>query len=199
MAQGITGSLPNFNSNNDVLPYLIAHRNHLTMAEIIYACDWALDPGFIQRDAITQFMLTLPIAQQHQLEDDECPLCCSPYEADSNVHFPIQLPCGHILGDICLGELLKDSESCLFCRATIFTRPAAAPPLANRRSEDILRGLLQSGNFFLTETTTDSRSEKSFAAFCSWAHGRGGDNQSIIARLVATEKIGQMEFSMVGF
>lgn len=197
MAQGVTGRLPTFNSNNEILPYLAQHRNHLTMTDITHACAWALDPGFIQRDAIAQFIFSLPRAQPHQLDEEECPLCCSPYDADSNDHFPVLLPCGHIFGADCLSEWLKKSESCIYCRAPTFHAPAAAPPLASRTSEEILRGLLQSGREFLTETLLGSGSDKSYAAFYRWAHGHGRDSESIILRLVAREMIGQLELSVI--
>lgn len=196
MAEGQIGRLPNFNSNNEVLPYLIEHRSHLTMTDITHACAWALDPGFIQRDAIAQFVFSLNRAQPDQLDDGECPLCCSPYERHSKDHFPVLLPCGHIVGADCLSESLKDNESCPYCRATIFTAPAAAPPPAYSGSEELLRGLLQSGRAFLTETL-GSKSGKSYAAFYSWAHDRGGDNESIMARIVAKQKIGQLESSII--
>lgn len=195
MAQGITGTLPNFSSNNEVLPYLIENRHHLTMMQITHASDWALDPGFIQRDAIAQFILALPRAQQHQIDDDECLLCCNPYEIDSDVHFPIVLPCGHIYGVACLAESLKESESCFYCRATILTRPAAAPPLANPGSEVILRGLLQSGRAFLEEGMLGSGSDKSYAAFSRWAHGYSTDVESFIARTFAKQLISKFELS----
>lgn len=196
MAQGITGTLPNFNSNNEVLPYLIENRHHLTMMQITHASGWALDPGFIQRDAIAQFILTLPRAQQHQLDDEECLLCLNPYETDSDAHFPIVLPCGHIVGAACLNESLKDGESCSHCRVTIFTTPAAAPQLANPASEEILRGLLQSGRVFLEETMLGSGSDKSYAAFSRWAHGDITDVESFIARTIAKELIRKFELPL---
>lgn len=196
MAQGITGTLPNFASNNEVLPYLIENRHHLTMMQITHASDWALDPGFLQRDAIAQFILTLPHAQQHQLEEEECLLCCNPYEIDSDAHFPIVLPCGHIFGAACLNESLKDSESCSHCRATIFTRPAAPPHLANPASEEILRGLLESGRVFLEDTMLGSGSDKSYAAFSGWAHGYSTNFQSFIDRTIAKELIRKFEPSL---
>lgn len=196
MAQGTTGTLPNFNSNNEVLPYLIENRHHLTMMDIIHACHWALDPGFIQRDAIAQFILTLPRAQQHQLHDEECLLCCNEYETDSGAHFPIVLPCGHIVGAVCLIESLKDSESCYYCRTTIFTRPAAAPPLADPSSEAKLRSLLQVGRVFLQETTLSSESDKSYAAFYRWAHGYSTDFESFIARTIAKQLIQGLKLSI---
>lgn len=196
MAQGITGTLPNFSSNNEVLPYLIENRHHLTMMQITHASDWALDPGFIQRDAIAQFILTLPRAQQHQLDDEECLLCCNPYKIDSDAHFPIVLPCGHIVGAACLDESLKDNESCSHCRATIFTRPAAAPNLANPGSEEILRRLLQSGRVFLEERMLDPESDRSYTAFSRWAHGYSTDVESLIARIIAKELIRKFELSL---
>lgn len=199
MAQDIPGTLPNFSSNNEVLPYLFENRNNLTMMQIIHASDWALDPGFIQRNAITQFILRLPRAQQHQLVgNEECLLCNDPYETTSDaLHFPIVLPCCElIVGAACLFESLKTSESCVLCRATILTRPAAAaPPLANPASEGILRGLLKSGRDFLEE---ESISDKSYAAFKSWAHGNGTnstDVESIIARALAREAIRKFQLS----
>lgn len=196
MAEGVIRTRPNFNSNNEVLPYLIENRNHLTMTDITHVCAWALDPGFIQRDAIAQFVLSLRHAQPDQLDDGECPLCCSPYKTHSGSHFPV-LPCGHIVGADCLSESLKDNESCPYCRETIYTAPAVASPPANSRSEETLRGLLQSGRAFLRETLTGPESDESYAAFYSWAHGHGSDNESIIARLVARGKIGQLELSVI--
>lgn len=193
MAQGFTGTLPNFNSNNEVLPYLIENRHHLTMMQITYASDWALDPGFIQRDAIAQFILALPRAQQHQIEDEECLLCCNPYETDSDAHFPVVLPCGQIFGAACLRESLKESESCFYCRATIFTRPAAAPPLADPGSKKVLRGLLLSGRVFLEEGELDSESDKSYAAFSRWAQGNSTDVESFIARTIAKQLVTKFE------
>lgn len=187
---------PNFNSNNEVLPYLIENRENLTMTDITDACAWALDPGFIQRDAIAQFVFSLPPAQASQLDDGECRLCCSPYNTHSEDFFPV-LPCGHIFGADCLRESLKDNERCPYCRATIYTAPAPASPPANSSSEETLRGLLQSGTAFLKETLTGSESDKSYAAFYSWAHGHGRDNESIIARFFAKGMIGQLELSVV--
>lgn len=196
MAGGAIGTLPNFTSNNEVLPYLIKNRNHLPMTYITYACAWALDPGFIQHDAIAQFVFSLRRAQPNQLDDGECPLCCSPYEAHSEEDFLV-LPCGHIVGADCLSESLKNYESCPYCRATIFAAPPAAPPPTNSSSEETLRGLLQSGRVFLRESLTNSESDKSYAAFYSWAHGHGSDNESIMARLVARGMIGQLELSVI--
>ena len=191
MAQDITGTLPNFGSNNEVLPYLVKNRSHLTMMDITLAAEWALDPGFIQRDAIVQFILNLPRAQQHQLDDEKCLLCYYPYEEDSDdAHFPIVLPCGDIVGAACLRDSLKDCESCPCCRAIIFTRPAAAPPLADPRSESILRGLHQSGKVFLEETMM---SDKSYAAFGTWARGDSTNIQSFIGRTIAKENIRQLD------
>lgn len=196
MAQDFTGRLPNFNSSNDVRTYLIENRHHLNMIKITDASDWAMDPGFIQRDAIAQFILTLPRAQQHQLDDERCLLCLSPYDTVSDAHFPIVMPCGHIVGAACLSESLEDSESCPYCRATIFTRPAAAPHLANPSSETILRGLLQSGRAFLEETMLSSQSEKSYAAFYRWAHGHSIDSETVIFHALAREINRQLESSV---
>lgn len=63
--------LPNFTLIHQVLPYLNNHRNNLSMVDIKNACAWALDPGFIQRDAIAKFVHALPRAQQQQLIDNE--------------------------------------------------------------------------------------------------------------------------------
>ena len=195
MAQDITVTLQNFGSNNEVLPYLVKNRRHLTMMDITHAAEWALDPGFIQRDAIVQFILNLPRAQQHQIDDEKCLLWYYPYTEDSDAHFPIVLPCGDIVGADCLRESLKDCESCPCCRAIIFTRPAAAPPLTNPRSESILRGLHQSGKVFLEETMMGSACVKSYAAFCTWAGDDSTNIQSVIGRTIAKENIRQLDLA----
>lgn len=202
MAQDITGTLPTFSSANEVLPYLLENRNRLTMMQITEAVDWALDPGFTQRDAITQFILSLPRAQE---PDEECRLCYNPYETvfpeALAIHFPIVLPCcWHIFGAPCLYQLLKDSESCSLCRETIFTRRPRAPPLDNPTSEEILRALLKSGRTFINKEDSmllasgyASGSDRSYAAFCSWAHGHSSNVENIIARTLAREAITKFE------
>ncbi len=204
--------LPKFTSIHQVLPYLNNHRNHLSMVDITNACDWALDPGFIQRDAIAKFVHALPRAvddeqqkyshhgqqqphhdDQQQLVKDECPLCCRPYDVDSGAHFPVVMPCGHVVGAACLKELLKDTEACFHCGATVFKVPAATTTLANPRHEGILRGLLQSGGVFLGEKMSVLGSDKSYAAFFRWAHGHGTEHDSIMARLHARETIGKLD------
>lgn len=193
MAQGVTGTLPNFNSNEEVLPYLIKNRHHLTMREIRNASAWALDPGFIQRDAIAQFVPTLPRAQQHQIDDGDCLLWCGkPYDTDSGAHFPVALPCGHIVGATCLYEMLKDSETCFHCGSTIFTRPAV-PRLANLNSEQLLQGLVNVGGVFIEETMLGSGSDVSYAAFCTWARGHCTDFLIYTYRLLADQLITQLE------
>lgn len=197
------------------------------MVDITNACDWALDPGFIQRDAIANFVHALPRAQQQQVVDDEqhkhshddqqilaqdeqqqpghddqqdlgedgCLLCCRPYDVDSGAHFPVALPCGHVVGASCLKKSLKDTDSCLECGATVFTLPAATTVLANPGHEGILRGLVQSGGVFLEEKSSVPGSDKSYAAFFRWAYGHGTDHDSIIARLHAKETIGKLDIS----
>lgn len=195
MAQGVTGTLPNFNSNDEVLPYLIRNRHHLTMTEIIHASNWALDPGFIQRDAIAQFVPTLPRAQPHQIDDENCLLWCGkPYETDSGAHFPVALPCGHIVGATCLHEMLKDSETCFHCRSTIFTRPAV-PRLADSSSDQLLQGLVNVGGVFIEETMLGSGSDVSYAAFCTWARGYCTDYQIYTYRLLADQLTTQLELA----
>lgn len=201
--------LPNFTSIHQVLPYLNNHRNNLSMVDIINACDWALDPGFIQRDAIAKFVHALPRAQQPQLVDneqqqarqdeqpqlgqDECPLCCRPYGAGSGAHFSVILPCGHVVGVTCLKEFLKDTEACFDCGATVFKIPAATTTFTNPGHEGILRGFLQSGGVFVEEKMSVLGSDKSYAAFFRWAHGHSTDHDSIIARLHARETIGNLD------
>lgn len=206
MAQDITGTLPNFSSANEVLPYLLENRNRLTMMQITDAVDWALDPGFVQRDAITQFILSLPRAQE---PDEKCRLCYEPYGTDSPevvaIHFAIVLPCcWHIVGAPCLYQLLKDSESCSLCRETIFTRPPRAPPLDNPASKGILRALLKSGRTFIDKEDSmllasgyGSGSDRSYAAFCSWAHGKSSNVENIIARTLARDAIRRFELSSI--
>lgn len=225
MAPGITEVLQNFTSIEQVLPYLNNHQN-VSMVEITNACDWALDPGFVRRDAIANFVLTLPRAQQQQLGDkeqpitsndeekhrgddggeqvgsgkehddeQECPLCGRLYEVASGAHFPVVLPCGHVAGATCLKELLKDTEICFDCEAPTATLPAARTTLTNPRSQQIVRGLLQSGSVFLEEKKASAESDKSFAAFERWAYGRGTDHDSTMARLHAKEVIGELDFS----
>ena len=211
-------SLPNFTSILQVRTYLNDHRDHLSMVDITNACDWALDPGFIQRDAIARFVHALPHAQQQQVVDDEqhknshddqqqpgqdeqhlsedgCPLCCRPYDVDSGAHFPAVLPCGHVVGATCLKKSLKDTDTCFDCGATVFTKPAATTALANPGDEGILRGLVQSGGVFLEEKIWAPGSDKSYAAFFRWAYGHGMDHDSIIARLHARETIGKLDIS----
>lgn len=195
------------------------------MVDITNACDWALDPGFIQRDAIAQFVRALPRAQQQKdvgneqqnyshanqqllgrdkqqqprhdeqqhLGEDECPLCCRPYDVDSGAHFSVVLPCGHVVGALCLQELLKDTEACFHCEATVFKVPAATTTFTNPGHEGIIRGLLQSGGVFLGERMSVLGSDKSYAAFFRWAHGHGTDHDSIMARLHARETIGKLD------
>lgn len=195
MAQGVTATLPSFNSIEEVLPYLIKNRHHHTMTEIRHASDWALDPGFIQRDAIAQFVPTLPRAQQHQIDDENCLLWCGkPYDTDSGAHFAVALPCGHIVGASCLHEMLKDSETCFHCRSTIFTKPAV-PRLAKSSSEELLQGLVNVGGVFIEETMSASGSDVSYAAFCTWARGHCTDFQIYTYRLLASQLIEQLELA----
>lgn len=195
-------SLPNFTSIQQVRTYLDDHRDILSMVDITNACDLALDPGFIRRDAIARFVHSLPRAQQQQfindmqqLSEDECLLCCKPYDADSGAHFPVALPCGHVIGSSCLKKSLKDTDICFECGATVFTAPAAATTLTDPEHEGILRGLVQSGGVFLEERSWVLGSDKSYAAFFSWAHGHGTDHDSIIARLHAKETIRKLDTS----
>ena len=67
MAPRITEALPNFNSVDEVLPYLNAHRNRLSMVDITKACDWALDPDSIQRDAIARLITALRRPQKQKI------------------------------------------------------------------------------------------------------------------------------------
>ena len=209
MAQGVTGTLPHFNSNEDVLPYIIKNRHNLTMTEIREASDWALDPGFVQRDAIAQFVPTLARAQPHQIDDDDdnCLLWCGkPYETaetetetetTAGAHFPVALPCGHIVGASCLHEMLKESETCFRCGSTIFTRPAV-PRLDDLGTEQLLQGLVNVGGVFIEEETISAGSgsvDVSYAAFCTWARGHCTDYQIYTYRLLADQLITQLELA----
>ena len=40
-------------------------------------------------------------------------------------HFPVALPCGHVVGASCLKKSLQDDDSCFECGATVFTIPVS--------------------------------------------------------------------------
>ena len=191
------------------------------MVDVTNACQLALDPGFIQRDAIAGFVKALPRAQQQQqqgvadeqhknskddqqllaqdeqqyLSEDGCPLCCKPYDEDSGAHFPVALPCGHVVGASCLKKSLQDDDSCFECGATVFTIPVSTTALTNPEHEGIIRGLVQSGGSFLEEKSSVPGSDDSYAAFCRWAYAHGTDHDSIMARLHAKATIGKLDIS----
>lgn len=212
-------SLPNFTSIYQVRTYLNDHRDHLSMVDITNACALALDPGFIQRDAIASFVQTLSHASQQQVFADEqhedrhddqqllaqnehqhpgedgCPLCCGPYAVDPGAHYPVALPCGHVIGASCLKKSLQDDDTCFECGATVFTIPASTTAIANPEHEGIIRGLVQSGGIFLEENSSVPGSDKCYAAFCRWAYTHSTDHDSIMARLHAKATIRKLDIS----
>lgn len=213
-------SVPNFTSIQQVRTYLNDHRDHLSIVDITNGFQLALDPGFIKRDAIAGFVEALPRAQQQEQvvadghhkssKDDEqvlaqeaqpdlggygCLLCGKPYDGDFGVHFPVALPCGHVIGASCLKKSLQDDDSCFECGATVFTAPVSTTALRNPEHEGIIWGLVQSGGVFLKEKSLDLGSDKCYAAFCRWAYGHGTDHDSIMARLHAKATIGKLDIS----
>ena len=191
---------PNFNSCEEVLPYLSRNWHLLTMTEFTNICAWGLDPGFVQREAITQFIKSLPRIQKYQLsKEEECGICFRPYNAHYSSDIPaVRLCCGHIVGVDCLYEWLEDQDSCPHCHIEVAHRQAMQPKekLSNFRHAQILRGILESGKKFLAEIRSGSGSVyvEGFSSFRRWAFtNRVGNDGSIVARIHARAHIARWD------
>ncbi len=194
---------PSFNSPDEVMPYLIRNWNLLTMTEVIDACAWGLDPGFIQHDAIIHFIRSLPRIEQAQLPvEQDCHVCCVAYHRHQPCEIAgVRMRCGHIVAASCLREWLIDHVSCPKCRTRICYNPATLPQehLSNIRHSQALRGLLESGTKFLDELRSSTNSGlgsiyvEGCQAFHSWAYTPSdrlaGNNESIVARIHARAHI----------
>lgn len=194
---------PSFASCEEVLPYLSRNWHLLTMTELTRICAWGLDPGFVQHDAIIQFVRSLPRIKHDQLpREQDCHVCFSPYSTHPPCDIPaVRLRCGHIVGAECLCEWLTTHDSCPQCRTNVCSNPAAQPRqhLANLRHAQVLRGLLESGRKFLMEIRSGSNSGmgsvyvEGYEAFHGWAYtpsdSLGGNHRSIVARIHARAHI----------
>ena len=194
---------PNFNSPEDVVPYLIRHWDLLTMTEVTRACAWGLDPGFIQHDAIVHFIRSLPRFPEEQLPTmQDCHICYSPYPEHPTCEIPgVRMRCGHIVAASCLCEWLKLHVSCPKCRSRICYNPATLPRqhVSNLHHYQALRGLLESGTIFLEEVRASRTSGlgsiyvEGYQAFRRWAYtptkNLDGNIETIVARIHARAHI----------
>lgn len=199
---------PNFTSCEEVLPYLARNWQQLTMTEFTNACAWGLDPGFVQHDAIVHFIRSLPRIKHNQLpREQDCHICFSPYNTHPFSEVPaVRLRCGHIVGATCLCEWLSSHDYCPQCRTKVCSDPMALPQalphqrLSNRHAQ-VLRGLLESGQKFLTEVRSGPTSGQGsvyvegYEAFRIWAYtpseNLGGNHETIVARIHARAHIGR--------
>lgn len=189
---------PSFTSCEQVLPYLCRNWHLLTMTEFTNACAWGLDPGFVQRDAITHFIKSLPFIQQNLLpQDQDCPICFHPYNTHpSSDTTAVRLCCGHIVRADCLFEWLKDQGSCPHCRIDVFATVSPSQSLSSLRHAQVLRGILESGRKFLAEIHFGSGSiyVEGFGSFRNWAFDRlGRDHRTLVARVHARAHIGRWD------
>lgn len=194
---------PNFNSPEEVVPYLIRHWNLLTMTEVTRACAWGLDPGYIQHDAIVHFIRSLPRFPEEQLPTmQDCHICYSSYPEHPTCEIPgVRMRCGHIVAASCLCEWLKLHVSCPKCRSRICYNPATLPRqhVSNLHHSQALRGLLESGTKFLEEVRASRTSGlgsiyvEGYQAFHGWAYtppkNLDGNIETIVARIRARAHI----------
>lgn len=177
--------LLSFSSSEEVLPYLARHRHKLTMAEMMNACAWAMDPVAVERSIIQTFLQSLPLLQPSELgpdpEDKNCAICLSAYGSPAPCYdLPVRLPCRHITGSACIRTWLESGkDSCPQCRGQAFPRPVA-PEYVEPRIYVLLVDLRASARNFLTETYWEP--DQSYDAFRRWARGVGqGDEEDSVA------------------
>lgn len=189
--------MPNFTSCEEVLPYLCHNLHQLTMTQITNACAWGLDPGFVQRDAITDFIRSLPHIQRNQLpQEQDCFICFHPYNTHSSDSPAVRLCCDHIVGAECLFEWLKDQGFCPHCYIEVFSTVPPQQHLSSLRHAQVLRGILESGKKFLAEIRSGSGSiyVEGFDSFRNWAFQRLGRNHgSVVARIHARAHIARWD------
>lgn len=66
-----------------------------------------------------------------EIDNDECCICCRPYDVDlalaEELGEPVRLHCSHVFGKMCILQWTKESNTCPTCRAVLFTEHLRPP------------------------------------------------------------------------